>query len=68
MALLVFAEDHQVGYDGYKSRLRTTRVALLATGLSCGQAERCSSSRGRISTTMLAFCGFLGRLKPHMVL
>ena len=64
MALLVFAEDHQFGYDGYKSRLRTTSVALVASGLSCGQAECCCSYmgscggfRGRLRTTKLAFCG-----------
>ena len=37
----------------YKSRPRTTRVALATTGLSCGQAdlECCSSYRGRLETT-----------------
>ena len=35
MTLLLFAEDHHVGYDGYKSRLRATRVALVANGLIC---------------------------------
>ena len=25
MGLLLFAEDHQIGYDGYKSRRRTKR-------------------------------------------
>ena len=34
--VVLFAEDHQVGYDGYKSRLRTTRVALVANRLICG--------------------------------
>ena len=51
MASLLFAEDHQVSYDGYKSRLRTTRAALVATGLSCGQAECSGSYRGRLKTT-----------------
>ena len=56
------------GYAGYKSRLRTTGVALATTGLSSGQAdiECCSSYRGRLETTRvllwqrttkLAFCG-----------
>ena len=79
MTLLLFAEDHQVGYDGYKSRLRTKRVA---NGLICGQAECCGNYRGvslrtpgccgglrgRLRTTMLAFCGLWGRIRPHIVL
>ena len=68
MTLLLFAEDHQIGYDGYKSRLRTKRVALVANGLICGQAECCGGFRGRLSTTMLAFCGLWGRIRPHIVL
>ena len=51
MTLLLFAEDHHVGYDGYKSRLRTKRVALVANGLICGQAERCGNNRGKLKTT-----------------
>ena len=34
MTLLLFAEDNQIGYDDYKSRLRTTRMALVANSLS----------------------------------
>ena len=37
MALPLFADDHQVGYAGYKGRLRTTILVLVATGLSCGK-------------------------------
>ena len=48
MTLLLFAEDHQVGYDGYKSRLRTKRVA---NGLICGQAECCGNYRGKLKNT-----------------
>ena len=50
MALLLFAEDHQIGYDGYKSRRRTKKVALVATRLSCGQEECCGSYKGRLKT------------------
>ena len=46
MTLLLFAEDTQVGYDGYNSRLRTKRVALMANGLICGQAECCDNVQG----------------------
>ena len=40
-----------------QSRLRTTRVALVTTGLSCGQAdlECCSTYRGRLETTRVLF-------------
>ena len=37
MALPLITDDHQVGYAGYKGRLRTKMAALVATGLSCGQ-------------------------------
>ena len=37
-----------VSYDGYKIRLW---VALVATGFSCGQAERYGSYRSRLKTT-----------------
>ena len=51
MTLLLFAEDHQVGYDDYKSRLRTIRVDLVANGLICGQAECYGNYRGKLKTT-----------------
>ena len=50
MTLLLFAEDNQAGYDGYKSRLRTKRVALLANGLICEEAECCGDYRGKLKT------------------
>ena len=28
MALLLFAEDHQISYDGYKSSLRNTGIGF----------------------------------------
>ena len=51
MALLLFAEDNQVCYDGYNSRLRTTRMTLVANGLICGKAECCGNYIGRLKTT-----------------
>ena len=39
MTLLLFAEDNQIGYGDYKSNLRTTRMALVANRLICGQVE-----------------------------
>ena len=50
MTLLLFAEDNQIGYDDYKSRLRTTRMALVANRLICGQAECCGNYKGRLKT------------------
>ena len=50
MTLLWFSEDNQAGYDGYKSRLRTERVALLANGLICEEAECCGKYRGKLKT------------------
>ena len=51
MTLLLFADDHHVGYDSYKGKLRATRVALVANGLICGQAECCGNYRGMLKTT-----------------
>ena len=51
MTLLLFAEDNQIGYDDYKSRLRTTRMALVANRLICGQAECCGNYKGKLKTT-----------------
>ena len=51
MTLLLFADDHHVGYDSYKSRLRATRVALVANGFICGKAEWCDNYRGMLKTT-----------------
>ena len=51
MALLMFDVDNQVGYDDYKSRLRTTRLTLVAKGLICLQAVCCGNYRGRLKTT-----------------
>ena len=50
VALLLFAEDRQVGYDCHKSRLRTAMVVLVATKFSCGHAECCGNYRGRLKT------------------
>ena len=50
ITLLLFAQDNQADYDGYKSRLRTTRVTLLANGLICEQAECCGKYRGKLKT------------------
>ena len=51
MTLLLFAEDNQIGYDDYKSRLRTIRVALVANRLICGQAECYGNYKGELKTT-----------------
>ena len=51
MTLLLFAEDNQISYDDYKSRLRTTRMALVANRLICGQAECCGNYKGKLKTT-----------------
>ena len=53
MTLLLFAEDNQIGYmyDEYKSRPRTTRMALVANRLICGQAECCGNYKGKLKTT-----------------
>ena len=51
ITLLLFAEDNQVGYDDYKSRLRTTRMALVANRLICGQAECFGNYKGKLETT-----------------
>ena len=50
MTLLLFAEDHQVGYDDNKSRLRTTSVAMVGNGLIFGQACCCGNYRGKLKT------------------
>ena len=50
MTLLLFAEDNQIGIDDYK-RLRTTRMALVANRLICGQAECCGNYKGKLKTT-----------------
>ena len=42
----MFADDNQLSYAGYKGRLRTTMVALVANGLRYGQAECFSIYRG----------------------
>ena len=83
MTLLLFAEDNQTGYDDYKSRPRTTSMALVANRLICGQAECCGNYNGklkttrmlwwlgfggRLRTTRLAFCGLWSKLRPHIVL
>ena len=39
MTLPLIAEVTSYGYADYKSRLRTTMMALATTGLSCGQAD-----------------------------
>ena len=49
MTLLLIAEDNQIGIDDYK-RLRTTRMALVANRLICGQAE-CCGNKGKLKTT-----------------
>ena len=51
VTLLLFAEDNQIGYDDYKSRLRTTRMILVANGLICGQAGGCGNYKGKLNTT-----------------
>ena len=51
MTLLLFAEDNQICYGDYKSRLRTTRMALVANRLICGQAECCGNYKGKLKTT-----------------
>ena len=43
MILLLFAEDNQIGYDDNKSRLKTTRMALVANRRIYGQAECCGN-------------------------
>ena len=53
MTLLLFAEDNQIGYDDYKSRLRTTKMALVANRLICGQAECCGNYKGELKTIRL---------------
>ena len=50
MTLLLFAEDNQIGIDDYK-RLRTTRMALVANRLICGQAECCGNYKGKLKAT-----------------
>ena len=62
IALLLFAEDRQVGYDCHKSRLRTTMTAFVATRFSCGPPECCGSCSGRLRTTRV-LGGFRGRLR-----
>ena len=53
MILLLFAEDHQVGYDDYMSGLSARRVSLVANGIICGQADCCGSYRSKLKTTRL---------------
>ena len=50
MTLLLFGEDNRIGYDGYKSRPRTTRIVLVANRLICGQAECCGNYKGMLKT------------------
>ena len=77
----VVGEDNQIGYDKYKSRLGTTRMALVTNRLICGQAECCGNYKGklkttrvlwwlggRLRTTRLAVCGLWNKLRPHIVL
>ena len=69
MALVLFAEDNQVGYCGYMSRLMTTTVGLVATRLSCGQEECCDTYRGMLRGHLSwLFVASGGRLRPHIVL
>ena len=81
MTQLLFAEDHQVGYDGYKSRLKPKgwlwwltglsvdkQSAVVTTGVSLTLPGCFGGFRGRLRTTMLAFCGLWGRIRPHIVL
>ena len=51
MTLMLIAEDNHIGYGDYKSRLRTTRMALVANKLICGQAECCGNYKGKLKTT-----------------
>ena len=55
-----FTEDQQVVSKGYRGRLnhrvrlRTTRMAVIATGISWRPSERCDGYRARLITFKLA--------------
>ena len=44
--LHVFAEDHQVGFDGYMACLITIRLAVIAMGVGLGQPGWLYRERG----------------------
>ena len=54
------AEDQQVVFKGYRGRLnhrvrlRTTRMAIIATGISWRPSENCDGYRSRLRTSKLA--------------
>ena len=48
---------YQIGYRGrlnHRVRLRTTRMAVIATGISWRPSERCDGYRARLRTFKLA--------------